>query len=391
MFGSLVFSSINHFSLVVVPLFVLMAEVVMFTGLAHDAYETTHKWLRRLPGGLGVANIVACGVFAAICGSSTATAAAIGTVTIPEMIDRKYDKKLATGVVAAGGTLGILIPPSIPMILYCTVAELAVSEMFLAGYIPGMILMGSFILTIIVRIRLNPNLAPRITEHIGKKELFYSLIYILPLMLLIITILWALYFGVATASEGAAVGALGAFFLAACYKRLTWDNLKFAFLRTVRTTSFIMLIVIAAKLFGNFMVFHNIPQHLMSLTETFGLGTYGVIALTMVLLLILGTVMDAAAVILVSTPVLLPIISSVGINPIWYGVMLVVNMEMAMLTPPVGLNLYVIQGVAGDRGVSLQDVIQGIAPFLISLLLVLLLVIAFPKVALILPEIFMGR
>ena len=379
------FNMMNEMVLVAVPLFIFMAEIIMFSGVSRDLFDFANKWLGRFPGGLAQASNGAAGVFAAVCGASVATAATVGLIAIPEMMEKGYDKRLAVGAVAAGGSIGILIPPSIPMILYCFVTEQSVGQMFMAGFIPGVISVFVYFSGIAIRCIRNPKLAPK-GPPVSWGTRIASLRKVWSTLVLILAVMGSIYLGVATPTEAAAVGAFGAILLAIIYSRLNWQNMKSAMLRAIQTNCFIMLIVISASLFGYLLSYLRIPQQLTEALLTLGVNRWLIMFMIMVILLIMGMFLEIASIIFLTMPIIYPVVAGLGFDPIWFGIVLVINMEMAVITPPVGLNLYVIRGIAEPYGVTLGDVIRGILPFLPLDLIRMGIMLAFPPLSLWLPS-----
>jgi C4-dicarboxylate transporter DctM subunit len=384
LFGTLAFGKVNSFALVAVPLFIFMAEIILVSGAAKDAFEALDKWLSGLPAGLAIASQFACTLFAAVSGASTATTAVIGGMAVPEMVDRGYDKRLATGSIAAGGALGVLIPPSILLILYGVIAEESIGQLFIGGIVPGILLMMLRVAYFIMRVSLDPMKAPREKDYTWD-ERFRVLWRILPLVALAILMFGALYSGVATPSEVAGVGCFASILIAAAYRRMTWHFFKEALEKTARTTCFVIWILVAAASFGYVLSFLNVPQSLVNWTLSLEVSPYIILTAVNLLLFLLGCIMDPAAIIMVTVPILAPLMQSLGFDLIWFGVMFVVNMELAEITPPLGLNLYIMKSVA-PPGITLNDIIIGSIPFMILDIIGLILVIIWPQLILWLPS-----
>ncbi|MBI2868565.1 MAG: TRAP transporter large permease subunit [Chloroflexi bacterium] len=379
-------SHINLFVLAAVPLFIFMAEIVLFTGMSNDVFTALQKWLGRLPGGLAITSVVACAGFAAITGSSVANTATVSLVAVPEMVNRGYDKRLATGSVCAGGALGILIPPSIPMIFYAIVTEQSVGEMFMAGIIPGILLTLVFCVYIGIRVARNPRLASYAVENYTWKDKFFELRKMWGMVLLAILILGSIYTGITTPTEAAALGAFGALVLAVIYRKLNWPNLRKAFMRTVQVNSMILFIFLAAVLFSQLLTNVEIPQNLARYVVSLPLSRWTILVMMMVAFMILGCFLDPTPIILLTMPAFFPVIMTLGFDPIWFGILVVINMEMACITPPVGFNLFVMRGVAEPLGVTMGDIYRGIAPFVVLDAIVLAAAIIFPQIITWLPR-----
>jgi tripartite ATP-independent transporter DctM subunit len=383
-FSTTAFGQIDNFALVAIPLFIFMAEVILHSGVSTDAFDMLSKWTSRLPGGLAVAAQLTCTLFASVCGASTATAAAVGSIAVPEMMSRGYDKRLTCGSIAAGGALGALIPPSIYMIIYGTLVEESIGQLFMGGVIPGLMLSGMFIAFIIVRCAFRPDLAP-LAQDVTWADRWRSLYKVWAILFLAAAMLAAIYFGIATPSEIAGVGCFLALAIGFAYRRLTWTALKGAFLSTCRITCFIGWILVAATVFGYILSFLQLPQQLSEWLVAQSASPYLVILGINILLIFLGCIMDPAGILLVTIPILVPVIKALGFDPVWFGVMFVVNMELAQITPPLGLNLFIIKSIAPPE-VTLKDILIGAWPFMVLDLVGLALVIIFPQIILWLPS-----
>ncbi|MCU0554024.1 MAG: TRAP transporter large permease subunit [Syntrophales bacterium] len=383
-FSTTAFGQIDNFALVAIPLFIFMAEVILHSGVSTDAFDMLSKWTSRLPGGLAVAAQLTCTLFASVCGASTATAAAVGSIAVPEMMSRGYDKRLTCGSIAAGGALGALIPPSIYMIIYGTLVEESIGQLFMGGVIPGLMLSGMFIAFIIVRCAFRPDLAP-LAQDVTWADRWRSLYKVWAILFLAAAMLAAIYFGIATPSEIAGVGCFLALAIGFAYRRLTWTALKGAFLSTCRITCFIGWILVAATVFGYILSFLQLPQQLSEWLVAQSASPYLVILGINILLIFLGCIMDPAGILLVTIPILVPVIKALGFDPVWFGVMFVVNMELAQITPPLGLNLFIIKSIAPPE-VTLKDILIGAWPFMVVDLVGLALVIIFPQIILWLPS-----
>jgi tripartite ATP-independent transporter DctM subunit len=383
-FSTTAFGQIDNFALVAIPLFIFMAEVILHSGVSTDAFDMLSKWTSRLPGGLAVAAQLTCTLFASVCGASTATAAAVGSIAVPEMMSRGYDKRLTCGSIAAGGALGALIPPSIYMIIYGTLVEESIGQLFMGGVIPGLMLSGMFIALIVIRCAFRPGLAP-LAQEVTWADRWRSLYKVWAILFLAAAMLAAIYFGIATPSEIAGVGCFLALAIGFAYRRLTWTALKGAFLSTCRITCFIGWILVAATVFGYILSFLQLPQQLSEWLVAQSASPYLVILGINILLIFLGCIMDPAGILLVTIPILVPVIKALGFDPVWFGVMFVVNMELAQITPPLGLNLFIIKSIAPPE-VTLKDILIGAWPFMVLDLVGLALVIIFPQIILWLPS-----
>ena len=386
-FSTTAFGQIDNFALAAIPLFIFMAEIILHSGVSGDAFDMLSKWTARVPGGLAVASQLTCTLFASVSGASTATAAAVGRIAVPEMLARDYDKQLTCGSIAAGGALGALIPPSIYMIIYGTLVEESIGQLFMGGVVPGLMLSGMFIAYIMVRCHFKPELAPRL-EGITWGQRWRSLHKVWAILFLALAMIVSIYLGIATPAEIAGVGCFFAMVIGFAYRRLTWSAVRGAFLSTCRITCFIGWVLVAASLFGYVLSYLQLPQQLAQWLVDQAASPYLVILGINIILIFLGCIMDPAGILLVTIPIFVPIIKAVGFDPVWFGVMFVVNTELAQITPPLGLNLYIIRGVA-PAGVSLNDILVGAAPFMILDAIGLALVIIFPQIILWLPSTMM--
>ena len=379
-----IYDRLAGFTLVAVPLFILMGEIIFVSGIGADIYTVTSRWLNRLPGSLGMSSVAACAIFSSLCGVSVAGAATIGSFAIPEMLKRNYDKSLATGCVAASGGLALLIPPSVALILYGVVGDESVGQLFIAGILPGVVLAVLMMGYILVLSILRPSLAPPTTDQVTWRMRFAALGKIWPVLLLILLVLGSIYTGAATPTEAAAVGCIGALFFSLLRGKLSWRVLTQIFRSTMLTSSMIMLIFASALLFGYVLTRLQVPQHLAELVAASQLPNWATLLLIFGLLYLMGMFMDIVSVILISTPILLPIVVGMGYSPLWFGVVMAIACEIGTETPPVGLNLFVIKGVS-PPSVSLMDVIKGALPFAAVETVGLAIFVVFPDLVLWLP------
>lgn len=376
-----VLSTLDGFILLAVPLFLLMSNVLLKAGVGADLFNAVQAWVGHWPGGLAVATILSCAFFAAISGSSVATAATIGTVAIPEMISRGYDKRFVYGLLAAGGTLGILIPPSIPMIVYGFVTEESVIALFLAGIGPGLVLVFLFILFSMFYSRYI-NKFDKISKATSKQRRSSS-IRALPSVGLAVLIMAGIYSGAFTPTEAAAIGFAAALVIGLLVLRsLSWQGFKEAVHESMVTTVAILLIIAGAKIFGKAIALYRIPQDISLFISQHFNTPLTFILIVSIVLLFMGLVFEALSMVLIMTPVLLPGAIALGFDPIWFGIYMVILVECALITPPVGLNLYVIQSVAKA---PLSDVSRGVLPFLFLMLLTVALLYLVPDLALYIP------
>jgi C4-dicarboxylate transporter, DctM subunit len=381
--GEIVWAASSNFILVSVPLFILLGEILLRSGMADRLYQSMSQWLSWLPGGLMHANIGACMAFAATSGSSVATAATIGTVATPLIKRYGYGERLFLGSLAAGGTLGILIPPSINLIIYGWLTNTSVPQLYLAGFLPGIVLGLIFMATILICCLVRPALGgQRVRATWGER--MAGLVGVVPPLIIFLVVIGSIYAGWATPTESAALGVMIALALAATNRRLTSRMLLEALDGTMRTTGMIMLIVAAAWFLNFVLSAIGLVSALNAFITGLGLSPSGTLAAVVLFYLVLGCFMEPLPMMIVTVPVITPVIVSAGYDPVWFGIMVVLLCEAAMITPPVGVNLFVVQGVRG-RG-SINDVIVGVLPFIISLFLMILLIIAVPGLVMLLPR-----
>jgi C4-dicarboxylate transporter DctM subunit len=373
------FGSMDSFELLAVPLFLLMSNVLLKGGVGRDLFASVQAWVGHWPGGLGVATIMSCTLFSAISGSSVATAATIGTVAIPEMEKRGYDRPFVMGQLAAGGTLGILIPPSIPLIIYGVITETSIPTLFLAGIGPGLFLATLFIIYAMFYSRGKEGLK---VQRLPMKQRLFVTLYALPTVVLALAIIGSIYAGIATPSESAGVGFVIAMFMTFAMGRMNFTKLRVAVHDSLKTTAMIFIIVAGAKVFSYAITLYLIPQSISSfLTENIANPTMFIFAVGLVLLII-GFFLEALSMMLIMVPVLFPALGVMGIDPIWFGIFFVVLIETALITPPVGLNLFVIQAVGKAR---LEEVIKGAIPFALIMLSTAVLLWFWQDLALFIP------
>jgi tripartite ATP-independent transporter DctM subunit len=373
----------SSYTLSVIPLFVLMGQFAFLSGISTDIYKTVYAWMGRFRGGLAMATVMACGGFAAVCGSSLATGATMGMVAIPEMNKYKYDPRLSSGCVAAGGTLGILIPPSIGFIIYGILTEESIGKLFIAGFLPGIMLALLFIGAIYIQCRRDPKMGPP-GDATTWREKFRSLKGIWGMMLLFFIVMGGIYFGVFTPTEAAGVGAFGAFLFALLKGKLNKETLVQSLLETGKTTAMIFLIIIGANIFSTFLGLARLPMLLADFIAGLALPKTLVLIGIILIYIVLGCVMDCYAIMILTVPIIFPVIEALQFDPIWFGVLMVIVLEVGLITPPVGLNVFVLKSAAPD--VPLTVIFRGILPFLFAALVAIALLIAIPDIALFLPS-----
>ncbi len=377
------YNLVSNYDYCVLPLFLLMASVCLKAGLGQSLFRLVYVWIGRMRGGLAAATIGACAFFAAASASSIATSVTMGLVAIPEMQRYNYDSGLATGCVAAGGGLGILIPPSGVLIIYGILTEQSISKLFIAGLIPGILLAGLYILMIHLRARRNPTLAPA-GERVNLRDKLAATADSAEMVVLLVVVIVGLILGWFTPTEAGAAGALGAIVLSLIRRRLSWRGFREALVDTIRTSGMIFVILIGAMIFNSFLAVSTIPMELAGAIGGLGLSPILVFVLIIVVYLVLGCFIDAMSMILLTIPIFYPLIVKLGFDPIWFGIIIVMVVEMAMITPPVGMNVYVISGIAPD--VPMQKIFRGVMPFLLVELLFIAIITAFPIIVLFLPH-----
>ena len=373
----------SSYTLSVIPLFVLMGQFALISGISQDIYKTVYAWMGHLKGGLAIATVIACAGFAAVCGSSLATGATMGMVAIPEMEKYRYDQRLSTGCIAAGGTLGILIPPSIGFVIYGILTEQSIGKLFMAGLLPGLILSLLFILVIFVMCSINPEMGPR-GEKSSWSQRIKSLSSTWGMLLLFILVMGGIYTGVFTPTEAAGVGAFGALLIALLKRKVTRKTLVFALNETGKMTAMIFLIVIGANIFSTFLGITGIPMSLAESMASLPLPRMAILTIIILIFLVLGCVMDCYAIMMLMVPILFPVIQALQFDPIWFGVLMVIVLEIGLITPPVGLNVYILKGAAPH--IPITTIFRGIWPFLIAAVIAIIIITIFPAIPLYLPS-----
>ena len=367
----------------VIPLFLLMGAFASSSGMSRELFRASNTFLGHFRGGLGIATIAACGGFAAICGSSVATAATFSKVAYPEMRQYGYPQSFATGVIAAGGSLGIMIPPSTVFAIYGLITEQDIGKLFIAGVVPGLLAIGMYILTINIIALVRPGFLPKTPRH-SWAERIEALRDIWAVVLLFFFIIGGLYAGMFTATEAAGMGAAGAFIIAVLRRKLSRADFMRSLIESLRTSASVFTILIGALIFGYFLTVTQTPQRLTEFLTGLGLGPYGVLVLIMLMYLVLGCIMDAMAMIILTIPIVFPVIKALGFDPIWFGVIIVMTVELGLIHPPVGMNVFVIKSVIKD--VKLSTVFKGVLPFVATDIIRLAILILFPILATWLPS-----
>jgi len=377
------YRQVAHFTLGAIPLFILMGRFAYHGGIAQSFYGLAFKWVGRLRGGLAMATMVAMAGFGAVCGSSVASTAAFSPVALPEMDRYNYDKGLSLGSIAAAGTFALMIPPSVTFIVYGVLTGTSVGKCFMAGIIPGILSAGIYMLQIWVRCRLNPKLAPLAPPTITWKKRFEAFRYIGPALVLVVIVLGGIYFGVMTPTEAAAAGSVGAGALAFSQKGFGLRQVNDSAKEAVGTAAMVFMVIIGAFLFGYFLSIGTIPQTIIGAITAAELSRWWVLLLIMLMLIILGVFMDQLAILVLTLPLIFPVIVELGFDPVWYAVIHCKTVELGMITPPFGLNVYVIQGVTNE---PLDRVFRGVFPFVACDLITLIILICFPQLSLFLPS-----
>jgi len=375
------------YELITIPMFMLMAEFVILSGLADDLFDSAKKWVGRLPGGLGVATALAGAGFGAISGSSTAAAATLSATTIPAMLKQGYEPKMATGVVAISGTLAMLIPPSIALVLYGIIADVSIGPLLIAGIIPGLLVTFTIVLTVILLVLLDPRRAP-VGQRYTIAEKIHSLKVTGPMVILFMAVTGFIYLGIATPTEAAGLGALGAFLLTIWTGKATVPGVMQALKRAAAITCMILMIILGAKVYAYFLVITQVTQQIVAWVVALGLSKWIIITLVLLMYLILGCIMDQVAILVLTIPIVLPVMKALGFDPIWFGVIVIVMAEVGLVTPPLGLNVFVVSKYTGR---PLDEIFAGVAPHVLAHLILVAILVIFPGLVLWLPETMAAR
>ncbi len=377
------FEIAGYIDLSVIPLFVFMGNMAGLSGMSRDLYDAAYAWVGHWRGGLAATTIVGCAGFAALSGSSFASAVTMGRVALPEMKRFNYDDRLATGCVAAGGTLGYLIPPSSGFVIYAVLTEQSIAKLFIAGILPGLLLTGLFLGTIAIWTRLCPGLGPAGPRSSYARR-WSTLRRAWVFVTIVLVTIGGLYGGIMTPEEAAGAGAFLTLVVALLRRSLRWENFKQVVLHTLRTTALVFMILIGAHIFIPFMALSGIPNHLVIFLTSLPLGPTGILVIVLATYVFLGTFLEGIAMLVLTLPIVFPVMMSLGYSPIWFGVIIVIVLEMGLLSPPVGVNVFVVKGVAPD--VPLNTIFRGIWPFWFAMMLCLAILSVFPQIALFLPE-----
>ena len=381
--ASSVWATVGKWEYVAVPLFILMGEILYRSGISEKLFKSLVPWIYRLPGGLLLMNIVSCTLFAAVSGSSAATTATVGRITLAEFDKLGYDRRLAMGSLAGAGTLGFLIPPSLIMIVYAILAEVSIGKMFMAGILPGLLLSGVYSSYIIYRGIRNPEIAPRTQKSYSWKERIVGLKDLAPTLLLILMVLGSIYGGVATPTEAAAIGVLGGTFFAFINRRMNFKIMFECLMGAVKTNAMIMIIVVGAGFLSRVMGFLGIPMAITRAITELDLSPYMLMILLGGFYIVLGCLLDGFSIVVMTLPIALPMVTAAGFHPIWFGIYLVLMVEVSQITPPVGFNLFVIQGLTNE---PIVQIAKYALPFFFLMLLTTAILTLFPEIALYLPK-----
>ena len=386
------YGAMGKFTLLAIPLFIFMAMILERAGVADDLYTLMHRWMGPLRGGLAIGTVIICTIFAAMSGISGAATVSMGVIALPAMLKRNYDKTIAMGCISGGGALGILIPPSVPMILYATLTGESIGGLFAGGVMPGLLLAALFILYIGIRCYFQPSLGPAlpVEERVSWREKIISLKAVSLPVLIIVMVLGSIYAGVCTATEAAALGCIGSIFSAAVYRKLNWTLIKETCYRTAALTAMIIWILIGAYCFTSVYTgtgAHELMEHILLSMPG---GKWAILITMQIIFFILGCILDPVGIIMICTPVFVPVIKALGFDPLWFGVLFIMNMEMGYLTPPFGFNLFYMKAIA-PPGITMGDIYRSIIPFVILQGIGLIIVIVFPEIALWLPKVVMAQ
>ena len=380
-----IFGQFSSYPLSVIPMFILMGTFAFASGISEKLYDTSYVWVGQLRGGLTMATVLACAGFAAICGSTAATAATMGKIALPEMKKHNYDDTLATGTVAASGTLGILIPPSTILIVYGILTEESIGKLFIAGVLPGILLSLAFVATVAFLCMRNPDIGPPGIST-GLKEKLRAITGIIPAMILFLLAIGGLFLGWFSPTQAGAIGAGGALLIGLIRRKLSWRIFFEAGKEALRTACMVIVIITGAVIFGHFMAVSTIPFMLADWLGGLAIPPIAVMSVIIFIYFIGGFFMDSMALVVVTIPIFFPIVMELGFDPIWFGVIIVLVAEMGVITPPVGVNVFVIKGIAPD--IPLETIFKGILPFLAALIIVTVILIIFPGIATFLPSLF---
>lgn len=383
-----VWNSMNSWALTALPLFILMGEILFRTSISTKLLNGLVPWLSAIPGRLLHINVFACSLFAAVSGSSAATTATVGKITLDELSERGYDRSLAIGSLAGAGTLGFLIPPSLIMIIYGVLSDSSIGKLFIGGIVPGMLLALMYTIYIIIQAKLKPSIVPDSTETYSFAQKMAALKELFPVMLLVVLVLGGIYMGFTTPTEAAAMGVVGALGLAAAYRCLNWENFREALMSAVQTTGMICLIISGAAFLSQVVGFIGIARGISSYIASLNASPYMLLLVLGLMYLLLGMILDGISIVVMTLPIVLPIIVAAGFDPLWFGIFLVIMVELSQITPPVGFSLFVIQGIAN---VPISEIIKATVPFFLIMILMVIILSIFPELVLYLPNAMVGK
>lgn len=385
--GRLQFNVGNSFVFAAVPLFIFMGYVLIHSGISDLVYRAVSPLVSFMPGGLLHTNVVGGAVFGACCGTGVAGTAAVGSVALPQLKKRNYDRALSYGSIAAGGTMSALIPPSLALVVYGAWVQESIGALFLAGVLPGIVLTLLFMIYILARALKNPAVAPR--EVVGGREIVRGLFGMLPVALMVVAVLGSIYFGIATPTEAASVGGVASLAVSAVYKRLRWEVIHNAVMDTVKVTCMVMILVVGAQFFSTGLSMLRIPDALSSWLVALPVGKYVIVGLILIFYIVLGMFMEGTAIMLMSLPITYPVMMGLGFSSVWFGVVVVLMIQVGLLTPPVGVAVFIVHKLSGESDIGVS--IKGALPFALLMLLGALVITAFPSVATWLPSVVLGR
>ncbi len=385
--GTTPYAAAANYSLVALPLFVFMGCMILYSGISVDLFNSANKWIGHMPGGMGMAGVAGCTGFAAVCGDSLSTAVTMGSVSLPELMRLKYSPSLATGALAAGGTLGILIPPSAGFIIYGIVTEVSIGRLFMAGLVPGLLLAGMFMLYIYITAVRHPEMAPRGPKY-TLAEKIQSSMGLVPILALFVLVLGSIVVGICSPTEGGGIGAVGAFLYALARRKVTWKNLLASLQETGELTARILCIMVGVSVLGYFFAQTRLPFLLADFISSLPFNRYWVFAIIIVIYVILGCMMNVIPMLMLTLPSIFPTVVALGFDPVWFGVVSVMVMEMGQITPPVGVVVFALAGVA--KGIPIETIFKGIIPFVALMILAVIVITIFPDIATWLPYYLMG-
>lgn len=387
MLGSALLAQTTTIVMVAVPMFVFMGAMLERSGLAEELFTTMHRWFGSISGGMAIGTVGICTMFAAMTGISATACVTMGLIALPAMLKRRYDKGIAIGCIAAGSSLGILIPPSIPFVLYAQVSGESAGKLLMSGFLPGLILSAMFMIYIGVRAYLNPALGPPLSpeERVGWRVKFSSLRYVILPIILVLVVLGVIFTGVATPTEASAVGAFGTIICAAILRRLKWQTIKESCYETMRITVMVMWIAVSAYAFSSVYQALGAVQAIQSAVQALPVNRWVILAGMQIILLILGCLMDPISILYITGPVMIPLTKVLGFNPIWFGTLFVINMEIGFLTPPFGMNLFYLRAIT-PKEITQGDIYRAVVPFIVLMIIGLIIMMIFPDISLYLPS-----